>query len=259
MSRSTTVVWALIGFALGFGLLFGVLVGLSSLTGTIWIVPALVVVVGALMGLLPSLKDPASRIAPILAYGSAAALLFLASSTQPVPDSTADRIVGITRPTFWIAGALGIIGLLALASKSATWRWLIAALATGLLVVYFSGSVGGTGGGSWERWVADFLGVGLDTAGVIVVIIRKAIHFIYYGVLAWLAFKAGRADKAASAVVFGICFAIAHGAFDEMRQVLTPDRTGQFQDVLLDAAGAAFFLWLATRKVKTSPVKSREA
>ncbi|MEG0381446.1 MAG: VanZ family protein [Kurthia sp.] len=73
-------------------------------------------------------------------------------------------------------------------------------------------------------------------------LIRKATHFIGYGMLAvifyflFLKFK----RRIPSILAFVTIFIIA--CLDEYRQSCIPGRTGIFDDVLIDAAGALLFL-----------------
>jgi len=75
----------------------------------------------------------------------------------------------------------------------------------------------------------------------------KLIHLIYYGVLCFLVQRAVSNQArypllARHSYIFGIVSAVLYGASDEIHQLSTPGRHGQFTDVLIDAAGASLFL-----------------
>ncbi len=75
----------------------------------------------------------------------------------------------------------------------------------------------------------------------------KLIHLIYYGVLCFLIQRAAGNQKrypllARHSYLFGVAFAVLYGASDEIHQLSTPGRHGQFTDVLIDAFGACLFL-----------------
>lgn len=76
-------------------------------------------------------------------------------------------------------------------------------------------------------------------------LIRKATHFVGFGCIAlilyWL-FPKKMHFK--GQIIIACIFLLA--SIDEIRQGLTPGRTMTFQDVLLDTAGAAFFVGLIT-------------
>lgn len=75
-------------------------------------------------------------------------------------------------------------------------------------------------------------------------LVRKATHFIGYGLLAAIFYFLFLKLKwrVPSVLAFVTIFIIA--CLDEYRQSLIPGRTGIFDDVLIDVAGALFFLLL---------------
>jgi len=71
----------------------------------------------------------------------------------------------------------------------------------------------------------------------------KLIHLIYYGVLCLLVQRAISSQTrfpllARHSYLSGVFFAVLYGASDEMHQLSTPGRHGQYTDVLIDAFGA---------------------
>jgi hypothetical protein len=75
----------------------------------------------------------------------------------------------------------------------------------------------------------------------------KLIHLIYYGVLCFLVHRAIINQNrfpllARHSYLFGVFFAVLYGVSDEIHQLSTPGRHGQYQDVLIDAVGALLFI-----------------
>jgi VanZ family protein len=77
-------------------------------------------------------------------------------------------------------------------------------------------------------------------------LIRKSAHFIFYGILALLALRAfiGSSRKILSSapIAATVLSVLVIAILDELNQSINPSRTGSLQDVLLDLAGAVFFL-----------------
>ena len=82
-------------------------------------------------------------------------------------------------------------------------------------------------------------------------VVRKAAHFIEYGVLAFLlgrALRGGTRMRAATArgAVVGVCVLVA--SMDEWHQSLVASRTGSLTDAAIDVAGAvAVSVWFYVR------------
>ena len=78
-------------------------------------------------------------------------------------------------------------------------------------------------------------------------LIRKSAHFIFYGILSLLALRAfiGSSKKILSSAPMVAAFfsVLVIAILDESNQSLNPSRTGSLQDILLDLAGAALFLF----------------
>lgn len=84
-------------------------------------------------------------------------------------------------------------------------------------------------------------------------LLRKTGHFTGYALLSWFIFRALRATWRNSSVViargreyfwqfrwalWGIFGTLVAGSLDEFHQSFNPDRTGRWQDVVIDASGA---------------------
>jgi VanZ family protein len=71
----------------------------------------------------------------------------------------------------------------------------------------------------------------------------KAVHFFVYaglGVLFLVPLAGGRLSKATAATAaLAVLLATAHGVFDELHQMFTPNRTPDVRDIVADAFGAS--------------------
>jgi len=80
-------------------------------------------------------------------------------------------------------------------------------------------------------------------------ILRKSGHFLGYGMLGYLWFRAFLRTLTRSTHLTNAALAIAVTLFiaslDEWHQSFSPERTGQLEDVLLDACGALVLVLLA--------------
>ncbi|HJP83767.1 MAG TPA: VanZ family protein [Fimbriimonadaceae bacterium] len=113
-------------------------------------------------------------------------------------------------------------------------------LLMGWLVVHFSGSSGSPQ--PMSRFFLDWIGLTAAQAEFLVITIRKIIHFTFYGLLAWNAYRIGRASPRGSAVGFALAMALIFALYDESHQLLATDRSGSPWDVGLDMFGATTFL-----------------
>lgn len=118
-------------------------------------------------------------------------------------------------------------------------------MALGLPIAIYSGGSGSAKG--WSSWFEQF-GITPAQADAIIWILRKFIHVTYYGSLAWTAYRYALCEKkklATYALCVGIVWCACHAGFDELRQSVTPDRSGSIIDFGIDLSGALLFLGLA--------------
>ncbi|CAM5182680.1 VanZ like protein OS=Ureibacillus acetophenoni OX=614649 GN=SAMN05877842_10449 PE=4 SV=1 [Ureibacillus acetophenoni] len=73
-------------------------------------------------------------------------------------------------------------------------------------------------------------------------LIRKSFHFIGFGLLASLFYIVYRKFKLKLAVIYALLSTFTLACLDEYRQTFLAGRTGAFQDVLIDTAGAITFI-----------------
>jgi len=102
------------------------------------------------------------------------------------------------------------------------------------------------------HWV--FSHASWHVAGVAYIIFRKSGHFVTYGLMAFLlyrAFRAGRRPCLRTAWILraGVA-AAAYGFLDEFLQSFVPNRTGSVVDWAVDCAGIALALVLTARRAR---------
>ncbi|KGR74080.1 VanZ family protein [Ureibacillus sinduriensis] len=73
-------------------------------------------------------------------------------------------------------------------------------------------------------------------------LVRKGLHFVGYGLIAILFYLMYRKFKAKFAVIYAIFTTFIVASLDEYRQTFVVGRTGIFDDVILDTAGAITFI-----------------
>ena len=81
----------------------------------------------------------------------------------------------------------------------------------------------------------------------------KLAHFIIYGILALLlyrAFRMGQQHRPLTAVLLSILVASIYGALDEYHQYFVPTRSTDLFDWLADTAGATITLCVSSFKKK---------
>lgn len=164
---------------------------------------------------------------------------------------------GIVASTFVLV--VGVFFLTRRAGAEATMAISIA-IGMGLLVAYFSGESGSPG--PMISFLTEYLGIDPDTAMKILIVVRKLLHFCFYGLLAGIALRGlglcGAAPAWAAISAFG--WAACHAVFDEWRQLSAPGRTGAWTDVLLDLSGAIVFItWMLRRNAADRAMRTKQA
>jgi VanZ family protein len=77
-------------------------------------------------------------------------------------------------------------------------------------------------------------------------LIRKATHFIGYGIIGVIFYTLYRKLQWRFAPLLAIATVFIIGCIDEFRQYYTPGRTAVFDDVLIDTAGALLFVTITS-------------
>ena len=137
-------------------------------------------------------------------------------------------------------------------------NWLPVILWTGLIVLESAIGSSANTGSLLYRFLTRFLGhIDAATFAVVHHAIRKTGHFIGYGILGLLWFRAFANTFSAATrfkcAVLGVACTFVVGSLDELHQTFSPARTGRFSDVVLDSCGAiviitAAILW-KTKKI----------
>ncbi len=70
---------------------------------------------------------------------------------------------------------------------------------------------------------------------------EERIHFIEYGILGILAFKAF--GKGLKKIMIAILFVLLIGTLDEIIQFILPNRVGDIRDVILNVTGGSLGVW----------------
>jgi len=142
------------------------------------------------------------------------------------------------------------------------WAWLPAALGVCVIILestemFSSANTSGPLRGFWQK----FFGVeSAERWEEIHHIIRKTGHFIGYGTLSLLFYHAWRRTAEIlhrhrvriRNVLYALACTLVVASSDEYHQTFVPGRTGRWQDVLLDLAGACvlqLIFWLVMRMV----------
>ncbi|MBL8059995.1 MAG: VanZ family protein [Chthonomonas sp.] len=121
-------------------------------------------------------------------------------------------------------------------------RPFILALIVALPIAALSGGTGSANG--WQETLMSWFNLTFAQADLAVIGIRRTIHFTAYGLIALTLFRsaADLTDRRQLAVT--ALWVAGHAAFDELRQFMTPGRSGRLEDFLIDMIGAATFVSL---------------
>ncbi|HRK22132.1 MAG TPA: VanZ family protein, partial [Fimbriimonadaceae bacterium] len=169
-------------------------------------------------------------------------------------------ILGVSRPGNWVLPAVWLL-FLAFALFVYHQRrqseppdpnlparyWLYASGSLAALLGLASSDAGGAS--PMVQWFVEVFGLDPSAAETLTIAFRKTVHFSYFGLIAGLAW-AGMIRLTADvrrSIVFALLWTVCFAAFDELRQLQFPSRSGSFPDFVLDLAGATTFLLLARR------------
>jgi lipopolysaccharide/colanic/teichoic acid biosynthesis glycosyltransferase len=103
------------------------------------------------------------------------------------------------------------------------------------------------------RWF--FPGASNATVWMIHIVIRKAGHFIEYSLLAFLLFRAFRGKSKTMQIrwiLYAGGIAVSYGALDEFLQTMTPLRSGEVYDWMIDTAGVVVALGMISHQGNNS-------
>jgi|UniRef100_A0A7C5EKV3 VanZ family protein len=139
-----------------------------------------------------------------------------------------------------------------------SWRYWVPPVLMSLAILAVSGDLGASPNtlGILVWLFSDFLAFSSEALDLLHGILRKAGHFMAYGICAFLWFRAfafyhPRRLAANAALALGVSLLLA--LLDEGHQFWVSSRSGSLGDVALDMAGAAFLVLLATLRKKQVP------
>ena len=214
----------------------------------VWLPLALIAVLGLLFAWHPRLSKCAASAWYIALFGFVEVFVWM-RAVGPAGRDTEKllyRFAELLPPlTLAIAGVVLIVFLsknwTAPPGQRLSWIPAVAILAVGWTIAYFSGGKGGADPKVLS--MMDWFNLDESTARTLVIVIRKSLHFMVYGILALSAFRlANPASGRSLALVFGLLIALSLALFDELRQSTATNRTGSGWDVGLDMLGATTFL-----------------
>lgn len=156
--------------------------------------------------------------------------LFIKSTDVPL-GASATAIAKLAVPVLLGIGAMLLLIAFWRTPRAAAWTAVL--VLGGWVVALLSSSKGGP-----DPMLQMFAGwFGPEAAETVVMLTRKGIHFTFYGLMGFAAYRAGGTRA--------LAFPVSLAMFDELRQATSPGRTGSWFDVLLDLAGVATFVYLA--------------
>lgn len=128
--------------------------------------------------------------------------------------------------------------------------WVPVAVWLGVIALESTSMASAANTGTWLKMLLSLLPGNLSGPAfqLIHFALRKSGHFIGYGVLGLLFFRALRATVLRSAVRlagWSVLLTAVVASLDEFHQSFLPSRTGSVRDVLLDTLGAACLLTIS--------------
>lgn len=251
--------WFAVGasFAVAAGLVSLATFASLSLTYHVWLPIALGVGLAGLVLQLPEYRGDTRPVGLALMISSVAIVLWFHSSDLRL-GPTKELVLVALEQVFLIAAVVGA-AMFGLSSIGKRWNWPLVGLCVLVaLVAYFSGPRGAAS--LMIQWVIRALSLTPSRALLFVLILRKVIHFTYYGLVALVATRVAVVGRASAkwAPLFGLSVALLFASFDERRQASEPSRTGSVVDVALDMTGAACFVLLGSsrRRPQTQPLEA---
>lgn len=233
-----------LGFALGFAGLMVFLLVFNTLANGVILPACFFGVVGLIFFCHPRLTHSRSA-AWLMGTFVLVGLGIWMLSAPPVPLQFFQRIANPVPTFLFILGAAAFMLFLYRNSGDAAENKLkllsaILFLLLGWTVFRFSGDEGGAD--SMVLFFMNTFGLGLREAEISVVVLRKTVHFVGYGVVALNAFHlADPRFNLRKAAIFGLLIALAMGVFDEWSQSAATNRSASPWDVGLDMLGASTF------------------
>jgi len=242
-----------LGWVVGFALTFSVAVLLLLIYSfdqpSLWLPVAFGAAFFGLLSFTPRLTLE-MRIGLATLFGAGSCILWMVSggsatqSRLPVMELAFENLLGL----------MGLIGLIiaagAISRTGRKSRPVVGPIAglmiAGWLISYFSSSHGGAA--PLINWLMQTFGWDQQTAENIDLVIRKTIHFSFYGLVATTAFLTPikNGSLRSIGIIAALLTTLAYSSFDEFRQSSQPNRNGSAWDVALDMSGGSAALILVT-------------
>jgi VanZ family protein len=242
-----------VGFLVGLAVGSAVLLVATRYHAGIWMPVAMGVLLAGAVGYAPWIRSGAFKgwYALALVAGSAGAWLVSDVGWPPPVRRVGD--------TALVLASLSLVALMAsmIAAAKADKDsrkgslWLIPTLLMAWGIAYVSGAPGRV---DTSSWLSDLLGLSGQAAETARFVVRKAGHFVFYGLLGMFTARSALAARVVpwKALLFGLFTVLVVGGFDELRQSAVQGRDGSLRDLSIDLAGAFAFIvfTLATRSRK---------
>lgn len=194
---------------------------------------------GAFLLILPAMRTRSAGLIPLLVAGA-----MLVAWTNPLDRSLTSAAVAALAA----AVAVGIVG------RKSGWAAVAAGLTVAFAVVLIKASTSAAGIDPMIRWLREVVGLDQANAELVAVVIRKTIHFVFYGLVglfAWLTARShGLREDSRACALYAWGYTLVLAAFDETRQSTQVGRGGSLWDVLLDMAGAISMVLIAQTIVR---------
>ena len=234
-----------VGFALAFSCVSLSLLVYSFEQPSLWLPILFGAAFFGLLAFSPRL-DLETRVGLATVFGSVSCILWIVSGADAGPSRHPEMQLAFEN----LLGVMALIGLVisisAISKLPAKARPamtpIVILILTGWLISYFSSAHGGST--PMVDWVMQTFGWNRDESETAILVVRKSIHFTFYGSIAITAFATPLKNGGAKhiGVIAALLTTLAYATFDEVRQSTQPDRTGSAWDVLLDMTGGSVAL-----------------
>lgn len=241
----------ILGFFLGFLGTMLFTLGLNLFYAGAWMPITFFAVITAIFLWHPRLS--ATRASSVLIFTYALIGLGIWMLSAPIAPSLSINTYRAPLPGIFAAcGVFSFLTFIYRNYKSAdplSWIASVLFLLLGWTIFRFSGEKGGAD--SMVQFVMDTFGMAKHQAELLIVILRKTIHFTGYGIVALNAFHlAGPKFDLRKAAIFGLLIALSMGCFDEWSQSSATNRSASPWDVGLDMLGATTFVGISVLRYR---------
>jgi VanZ family protein len=242
------------GFALTFGVAYLFMAMYAVSQPSIWLPILFSMAFWGILSFSPRV-DLWTRFGLALVFASGSCLLWMASGSSHFFNKSA-AVQAAFQTLLAMGGAIGLLIVAICGFKGKpNLRPALSPIAVlmifGWLISYFSSTRGGAT--PMVDWFVAHLGFSRPSAEVFVVVLRKTIHFSFYGAIALAGYLTAFRNGASKANCYwaSMSTALVYACFDEIRQSTQLDRGGSAYDVALDMAGAVAAVLLVSALAKS--------